>query len=508
MAELRGRTASLSKLCSRQQSHPIKAMYMKVGLGFVLAALLFVGRLQQVDAAHAPNKSAAKNAYATMLYMGTPRDYEFYVAARVMLRSLAKLKVNADLVVIASSGVPMKWRRNFQKDGVRVVVVDDIPNPYRNQPKFDMRFMFTLNKIYAWTLTDYERVVMLDVDNLFLQKTDELFTCGQFCAAFINPCIFHTGLFVLEPSNETFNSMLHEIQIGRQNRDGADQGFLTGYFSDLLDRPMFHSPANGTKLNGIYRLPLGYQMDASYYYLKLKWSVPCGPNSVVTFPSVPLLKPWYWWAYPVLPLGLSWHEQRRSTIGYGSEIPLLAAEAIFYFVTMIVAMIVRQRMLATERTPLIKSCLGRGPCSMESGSYIQPFLLKVAAILAIVASFGIPFVIVPTTVHPLMGWGLWLLGSLSLLIVTINIFQLPFLPVFTPWLGFFGVLLVMAYPFYNNGIIRALAIFGYAFLAAPFVWWTFTQVSMTIDLACTREPLMAYANLRSETPQSELMKLC
>jgi alpha-N-acetylglucosamine transferase len=83
-------------------------------------------------------------------------------------------------------------------EGVKVKVVSDIPNPYSNQKNFDMRFMFTLNKIYAWKLTEYQRVVMLDVDNLFLRRPDELFQCGQFCAAFINPCIFHTGLFVLE----------------------------------------------------------------------------------------------------------------------------------------------------------------------------------------------------------------------------------------------------------------------------------------------------------------------
>ena len=89
-------------------------------------------------------------------------------------------------------------RRN--NEGVKVVVVDDISNPYRHQANFDTRFLFTLNKIYAWKLTEYERVVMLDADNLFLRNPEELFQCGQFCAAFINPCIFHTGLFVLEVS--------------------------------------------------------------------------------------------------------------------------------------------------------------------------------------------------------------------------------------------------------------------------------------------------------------------
>lgn len=68
----------------------------------------------------------------------------------------------------------------------------------------------------------------------------------------------------LQPSKKVFNDMIHEIEIGRENQDGADQGFIGGHFPDLLDQPMFH-PLNGTKLQGTYRLPLGYQMDASYY---------------------------------------------------------------------------------------------------------------------------------------------------------------------------------------------------------------------------------------------------
>ena len=85
-----------------------------------------------------------------------------------------------------------------EEDGAKVVRVENMNNPYKMQPNFDGRFMLTLNKIYAWRLVDYDRVVMLDSDNLFLANTDELFQCGHFCAVFINPCIFHTGLFVLQ----------------------------------------------------------------------------------------------------------------------------------------------------------------------------------------------------------------------------------------------------------------------------------------------------------------------
>jgi len=52
-----------------------------------------------------------RNAYATMMYVGTPRDYEFYVAIRVLLKSLATLDAQADRVVIASLDVPPRWIR-------------------------------------------------------------------------------------------------------------------------------------------------------------------------------------------------------------------------------------------------------------------------------------------------------------------------------------------------------------------------------------------------------------
>lgn len=74
-----------------------------------------------------------------------------------------------------------------------------------------------------------------------------------------------------------FKDMLHELQVVRNNPDGADQGFLASYFPDLLDRPMFHPPVNDSKLVGTYRLPLGYQMDASYYCKKDKLPSPLIP---------------------------------------------------------------------------------------------------------------------------------------------------------------------------------------------------------------------------------------
>ncbi|CAD6260054.1 unnamed protein product [Miscanthus lutarioriparius] len=451
-------------------------MGWSAGLWWLVAAVWVVAVAAAAEGEVAVGAAPRRHAYASMMYMGTPRDYEFYVATRVMMRSLRRLSADADRVVIASLDVPPLWVQALKDDGVKVVSVENLKNPYEKQENFNMRFKLTLNKLYAWSLVSYDRVVMLDSDNIFLQNTDELFQCGQFCAVFINPCIFHTGLFVLQPSMDVFKNMLHEVAVGRENPDGADQGFLASYFPDLLDQPMFHPPDNGTKLQGTYRLPLGYQMDASYYYLKLRWSIPCGPNSVITFPSAPWFKPWYWWSWPVLPLGLSWHEQRRETLGYSSEIPVVLIQAVLYIGVIAVTRL--------ARPSLSKMCYNR---RMEKNTMFLLSLLRVVAAWSILAAYTIPFFIIPRTVHPLLGWPLYLLGSFSLSSIVINFFLLHPMTVLTTWFGFIGALLVMAFPWYLNGVVRALAVFAYAFCCAPLIWTSLVKTMSSLHVLMERD---------------------
>lgn len=81
--------------------------------GFVMKRLLLVLLLLGTCCFSNPvvKGEQHKNAYATMMYVGTPRDYEFYIAIRVLFKSLALLNVEADLVVIASLDVPLRWVR-------------------------------------------------------------------------------------------------------------------------------------------------------------------------------------------------------------------------------------------------------------------------------------------------------------------------------------------------------------------------------------------------------------
>lgn len=190
------------------------------------------------------------------------------------------------------------------------------------------------------------------------------------------------------------------------------------------------------------------------------------------------------------------------------ETPVVIAEALFFISTMLLAIIIRMRCApAMEKPHVLKSCFGRGPC-VDHGPLCHPLAMKLLILLVTVGSFILPFFIIPTTVHPFMGWGIFLLGSLSLLIVVIITFQLPVLALLTPWIGGVGALLVLAYPFYKNGIVRALSIAGYTAMATPFLWWAVKEVSAIVDRSSQREPLMAYTSVRTEPPSDTLMKIC
>ena len=44
------------------------------------------------------------------------------------------------------------------------VIEVNVPNPYAGSAKYLNRFRHSLNKLYAWGLTQYRRVVMIDAD--------------------------------------------------------------------------------------------------------------------------------------------------------------------------------------------------------------------------------------------------------------------------------------------------------------------------------------------------------
>lgn len=177
---------------------------------------------------------------------------------------------------------------------------------------------------------------------------------------------------------------------------------------------------------------------------------------------------------------------------YGAEVPIVFIQSVMYLAIMAVTRLAR---------PNFSKLCYRRPEKSVSGFHT---LLKVTAVWLILAGYVAPFFLVPRTVHPVLGWCLYLLGSSALLSVVINAFLLPVLPVLVPWLGITGSLAVMAFPWYSDGVVRALAIFAYAFCCSPIAWNSLVKVMSCVQTSLERE---AFFPRLGESPQPEFTKL-
>nr|CCA16211.1 glycosyl transferase putative [Albugo laibachii Nc14] len=283
-----------------------------------------------------PLRAKAKSnfAYVTVHYEGTSRDQEYVLGIQVLMQSIKLSGTRHDLVVLVSESVTLATKKLFRDIGCRVLEVVDITNPFLNHTLKNQNFIHTLNKLHVWNLLEYDRVVYLDADNIVLRNADELFMCGPFCAVFMNPCHFHTGLLVVTPDKEEYQRLLHQLEY-QSSFDGADQGFLSSVYSNELRKAPLFTPfrVNPNKKTSGMRLSVGYNINHKYYYEQYHWKLfylrhfatmtsPLSPIKVVVesarpipaitigFPITPQLKPWYWWAAFLLDLHHVWHDVR------------------------------------------------------------------------------------------------------------------------------------------------------------------------------------------------------
>ncbi|KNB46820.1 glycosyl transferase [Blastocystis sp. subtype 4] len=269
------------------------------------------------------NIVTVRYAYVTIHYEGTERDDEYTLAVRVWAKSLFAHGIKQDVIILVSENVRESTKQQFREIGCQIREIKNIENPYKKsvdrRRSYKNHFEYTLNKLHVWNMLDYERVIYMDADNIFFHNIDNLFKCGHFCAVYMNPCNFHTGLFVVTPSNETYHDLLKSLA-SLPSYDGADQGFLVAYFAGLQKAPLFDplNPIPETELPKMQRLTIGYNNNHVFHYVEgaydqfrvfgLKDS--SEPFYSLTYAIAPILKPWFWWGYPILDMNWYWNDQR------------------------------------------------------------------------------------------------------------------------------------------------------------------------------------------------------
>lgn len=97
-----------------------------------------------------------------------------------------------------------------------------------------------LLKLYAWLLTDYHRVVHLDMDSMVLQSLDELYdmedkdliyTCDYgMMTKGSKACPVQGGFFVLRPNQEDFDGLVAVMKKGDFREGSAWGGENIGWY--------------------------------------------------------------------------------------------------------------------------------------------------------------------------------------------------------------------------------------------------------------------------------------
>ncbi|KAM3727240.1 Glycogenin-1 [Dirofilaria immitis] len=223
----------------------------------------------------------------------------YAVGALVLAHSLKAQQTSKKLHCMVTTGVSQQLRDNLAAtfDAINVVNVLDSEDTVnlRLIGRPDLGVTFT--KIHCWRLTQYSKCVFLDADCLVLKNADELFDHEELSAvADIGwPDCFNSGVFVYQPSEQTYLDILN-FALEHGSFDGGDQGLLNMFFKDWRDKP----PA--------FRLPFVYNMTSGAIYSYMAAFKKYGSQVKIVHFLGPV-KPWqqtsgvhfsehlaYWWS--------------------------------------------------------------------------------------------------------------------------------------------------------------------------------------------------------------------
>uniref|UniRef100_A0A8C9GMU2 glycogenin glucosyltransferase n=1 Tax=Piliocolobus tephrosceles TaxID=591936 RepID=A0A8C9GMU2_9PRIM len=133
--------------------------------------------------------------------------------ALVLGSSLKQHRTTRRLVVLATPQVSDSMRKVLETVFDEVIMVDVLDSgdsahlTLMKRPELGV----TLTKLHCWSLTQYSKCVFMDADTLVLANIDDLFEREELSAAPDPgwPDCFNSGVFVYQPSVETYNQLLH-----------------------------------------------------------------------------------------------------------------------------------------------------------------------------------------------------------------------------------------------------------------------------------------------------------
>mmetsp|Transcript_24704 Transcript_24704/g.98002 ORF Transcript_24704/g.98002 Transcript_24704/m.98002 type:complete len:896 (-) Transcript_24704:1342-4029(-) len=247
-------------------------------------------------------------AYVTLLC-----DETSLLPTATMIGSLVETNTPAHIVPLVTADVSTAARTTLERlaSNVKTRQIELIVHPYmhrrakRSSQALDNKSC-RYTKLHAWSVIEYERVILLDADTIILQSMDGLFLLPFpraeviYAVADVYPRVFNSGLIVLRPSLSLHRTLCDKAtKLASYNH--GDQGFLNEFFSShsftrsSTMRVLFENNPPGHVDVGLAWVPI----DAAYnfpiwlaksYYGKSKY--PHFPDGATMVHFAGEVKPW------------------------------------------------------------------------------------------------------------------------------------------------------------------------------------------------------------------------
>jgi glycogenin glucosyltransferase len=159
----------------------------------------------------------------------------YALGALVLAQSIRKVGTQRRLVIMISNSLSDLIRRTLETSFDEVVVVSELNSNDDEHLRLLSRpeLGVTFTKINCWLLEKYSKCVFLDADCIVLREIDDLFQREELSASPDAgwPDCFNSGVFVFEPSKETYRKLVEFASQQDASFDGGDQGLLNAFFS-------------------------------------------------------------------------------------------------------------------------------------------------------------------------------------------------------------------------------------------------------------------------------------
>lgn len=170
------------------------------------------------------------------LFVGNDPDNTIGSGICKVARQVRRM-TNVDLVMLTLERHP-----EAEACGWTQKIVPMIQHPLPPDPRsaFHMAKLYT--KLHLWNLTQYERVLYLDLDTLPVAQFSEIFKqpLKRDCVAAMaidaghNDRYFNAGVILVLPNTENWHNLLGNVTIVLHDLSAAEQNFLNVYLNDKI----------------------------------------------------------------------------------------------------------------------------------------------------------------------------------------------------------------------------------------------------------------------------------